>query len=52
MFNSAGTILETWSQRLYGRSMTLPTSRITPRAARVPKVTIWATWSFPYFSTT
>ena len=28
---------------------TRPTSRTAARAAMVPKVTIWATWSAPYF---
>ena len=36
----------------YGKSSAFPTDFMTPLAAIVPKVTIWATWSRPYFSFT
>jgi len=32
--------------------MTRAASRVAARAAMVPKVMIWATWSRPYFSAT
>ena len=32
--------------------ITRPTSRMAFRAAMVPKVTMWATWSSPYFRRT
>ena len=35
-----------------GMSSVRPTSRITPLAAMVPKVMIWATFSRPYFRPT
>ncbi len=47
-----GIIFEMESTYAYGKSITRPTSRITALAAIVPKVTIWATQSIPYFPTT
>ena len=52
ILSSFGIFFAIVSQKLYGRSMTRPTSRMTPRAANVPKVTICVTQSFPYFSIT
>ena len=49
IFSSVGTIFAMLSTNAYGRSMTRPTSRMTPRAAIVPKVTICTTRSAPYF---
>ena len=40
---SAAGVFAILSTKAYGRSITLPTSRITPLAASVPKVTIWTT---------
>ena len=47
MFNVLGTSFATLSTSIYGISKTRPTSLITPLAAIVPKVIIWATWSVP-----
>ena len=47
-----GISFATLSHTLYGTSITLPTSRTAAFAAIVPKVTICATWSAPYFSIT
>ena len=52
IFSSFGIIFAMVSQKLYGRSITRPTSRITPFAASVPNVTICETQSLPYFFTT
>ena len=52
IFSSFGIIFAIVSQKLYGRSITRPTSRITPFAASVPNVTICETQSLPYFFTT
>ncbi len=49
---SFGMLLAMLSTNAYGKSMTRPTSRITPLAANVPNVIISVTHSFPYFSTT
>ena len=42
----------TASTRGMGRPSARPTSRIAARAASVPNVPIWATFSMPYFSLT
>ena len=49
MPNSNGTSFANLSTKLYGKSNTRPTSRITAFAAIVPKVTICETLSSPYF---
>ena len=50
--SSLGIILAIWSPLAYERFIALATSRITPRAASVPKVMICTTLSLPYFSVT
>ena len=52
IFSSFGIILASVSPKLYGRSSTRATSRITPFAAIVPKVTICTTLSAPYLRRT
>jgi hypothetical protein len=42
-----GTSLQSLSTCPYGICNTRPTSRSTPRACKVPKVMICATWSRP-----
>ena len=50
--SSFGIIRAMESTKLYGRSMTRPTSRITPFACSVPNVMICTTRSGPYFRVT
>ena len=52
IFSSSGTIATTVSTRGMGMPSARPTSRMAARAASVPKVPIWATFSLPYFSLT
>ena len=52
IWGPVGTSLATVSVSAYVMFSTRPTSRIAARAAMVPKVTIWATWSSPYLRRT
>ena len=52
MFSSSGTMATIASTRGIGSPSARPTSRIAARAASVPNVPIWATFSAPYFSLT
>ena len=50
--NSLGIILAMRLTSASGKSSTRPTSRMTARAASVPKVIIWDTRSWPYLRVT